>query len=390
MRILVLGSSTRSLAQSARRAGYAFFTLDVYGDRDQKAVCENYSIHRDLGGEERVEVLCDHASRMAYTHLVYGSGFENYPELVERLARGRTLLGNPPEILQQVRDWRIFSRRLKRLGIPFPESEVVGLKEGLEVLGQEPGRWLIKPLKGGGGRFICDGTQSPGLEDGEVLLQERLRGTPASASVVATGEEAWLVGTTEQLVGDGKRPYIYRGNIAPLTADREVLEAVEEASLAIAREFGLVGFNGLDFMIDGATPYVLEVNPRPTGAMEVLERAYGVNLFDLHVKGCMDRLDEVQIKPGGRFYGREVAFADGPVPFPEDVPGYMRDVPHPGEVVPTGSPLCTVLASGRTRQECLRLLKERGKRLKGLLDSTEVPMPASQNLFISAARRSER
>ena len=92
-------------------------------------------------------------------------------------------------------------------------------------------------------------------------------GTPASASVVAAKREAFLVGTTEQLVGNGTRPYIYRGNIAPLTADREVLEALGEASIAIAREFGLVGFNGLDFVIDGSTPYVLEVNPRPTGAM---------------------------------------------------------------------------------------------------------------------------
>ncbi|MBI4344618.1 MAG: ATP-grasp domain-containing protein [Euryarchaeota archaeon] len=368
MRILVLGSGTRSLAQSARRAGYDFFTLDFYGDRDQKAICENYSLHHDLGGEDRMETLCDHASRMAYTHLVYGSGLENHPELVEGLARGRTLLGNGPGVLRRVRGWRTFSGGLRRLGLSFPESEVVGLEEGLEVLAQEPGRWLIKPLKGGGGRTIYDGAQQLELEDWEVLLQERLNGTPASASVVATGGEAWLVGTTEQLVGDGKRPYIYRGNIAPLKADGEVLEAMEETSIAITRGFGLVGYNGLDFMIVGATPYVLEVNPRPTGAMEVLESAYGVNLFDLHVKACLHHLEEVRIKPGGRFYGREIAFADGPAPFPGEVPRFLRDVPHPGEVVPRGAPICTVLASGRTRQECLRLLGERGKRLKGLLE----------------------
>lgn len=368
MRILVVGSSTRSLAQSARHAGYDFFTLDFYGDRDQKAICENYSLHHDLGGDDRVETLCDHAGRMEYTHLVYGSGFENYPELVEGLARGRTLLGNGPGVLRRVREWRTFSRGLKRLGLPFPESEVVSLKEGLEVLAQEPGRWLIKPLKGGGGRTIYDGAQQLELEDWEVLLQERLRGTPASTSVVATGGEAWLVGTTEQLVGDGKRPYIYRGNIAPLAADGEVLEAMEETSIAIAREFGLVGYNGLDFMIVGATPHVLEVNPRPTGAMEVLERAYGLNLFALHVRSCLGLLDEVRIRPKRRFYGREIAFADRSVPFPGEVPGFVRDVPHPGEVVPEGSPLCTLLASGRTRKECLLLLDERGKRLKALLE----------------------
>ena len=34
MRILITGVSTRAIAESARAAGYDFFTLDYFGDYD--------------------------------------------------------------------------------------------------------------------------------------------------------------------------------------------------------------------------------------------------------------------------------------------------------------------------------------------------------------------
>src|SRR2546422_10205992 len=35
-----------------------------------------------------------------------------------------------------------------------------------------------------------------------------------------------------------------------------------------------------------ALPISIEVNPRYTAAMELVERAYGLSLFDLHVRAC--------------------------------------------------------------------------------------------------------
>ena len=36
MKLLLLGPSTRAMAESANRAGYNFYSIDFFGDVDQK------------------------------------------------------------------------------------------------------------------------------------------------------------------------------------------------------------------------------------------------------------------------------------------------------------------------------------------------------------------
>ena len=44
---------------------------------------------------------------------------------------------------------------------------------------------------------------------------------------------------------------------------------------AVTREFGLVGLNGIDFIARDGVPWPIEVNPRYSASMELLERARG-------------------------------------------------------------------------------------------------------------------
>ena len=75
--------------------------------------------------------------------LVYGSGVEHSSALLERLAWGRTLLGNAPEVLRVVKDPALFFSLLTRLGIPHPETR---LERPVR-----PEGWLVKRVGGSGG-----------------------------------------------------------------------------------------------------------------------------------------------------------------------------------------------------------------------------------------------
>ena len=64
---------------------------------------------------------------------------------------------------------------------------------------------------------------------------------------------------------------------------------------SLTRRFGLIGVNGMDVVIgrdpEGVVrPYLVEVNPRFSGSMELAERARAVNVFSAHVEawpgGC--------------------------------------------------------------------------------------------------------
>ena len=44
---------------------------------------------------------------------------------------------------------------------------------------------------------------------------------------------------------------------------------------AVTRDFGLVGLNGIDFIARAGVPWPIEVNPRYSASMELLERRCG-------------------------------------------------------------------------------------------------------------------
>jgi len=76
-----------------------------------------------------------------------------------------------------------------------------------------------------------------------------------------------------------------------------------EQMFDIARELmpalGLVGHNGIDFIVNKDGPMVLEINPRFTGAVDSVELAIKDNLFKAHVDAIDGRLREYKVKRYG-------------------------------------------------------------------------------------------
>ena len=109
-------------------------------------------------------------------------------------------------------------------------------------------------------------------------------------------------------------------------------------------------------------PYLVEINPRYTASMELMEWAYGLNIFDLHVRSFDGELPSFslrdRIREGG-FYGKGIVYAQADVVVPETT-GWRekgrRDIPFPKERIVARHPICTVLAQGESRDECWRRL----------------------------------
>src|SRR5207245_157277 len=56
------------------------------------------------------------------------------------------------------------------------------------------------------------------------------------------------------------------------------------AASAIARRFRLRGLFGIDFLLSDGIPAILEVNPRYSASMELLEQISALNLLDMHLR----------------------------------------------------------------------------------------------------------
>lgn len=362
-RHLLVGLSTRALAESAVKSCHNVLTLDYFGDQDQKARVENFSLAREYHLPFSAENLLIASNDFAFDTVTYTANLENHPNVVAALAKRGKLAGNGPETISRIRDWSVLREFCTKNAIPHPPT----LLPGEESQATSKYIWLSKPVNGGGGRGIQRWDGGP-LNDSSVL-QARVEGVPASAAFVADGEKAVVIGLTRQLNGYsefGVSGYNWCGNILPLPLEadktRSILGEVEDMLNRLTRNFGLKGVGGMDFVIsedvDGKLrPFLLEINPRYTGSMELIEWAYGLNIYSLHLEACEGRLPGFILSEhlNEKYYGKGIVFARQDV-FVQDNENWSelgrRDIPFPGDKINQGHPVCTVLASGDTYDDC--------------------------------------
>jgi predicted ATP-grasp superfamily ATP-dependent carboligase len=356
--LVVAGVTTRPLAISAARAGWTVSAADAFGDLDLRACAEVLVPDADEGFNPSSAVRA--ARGIPAEFAAYTSNFENYPAAVAALARGRRLLGNSPAVLRRVRDPLQLMRSLRRLGFQTPRTRATPPKSE-----ERSRRWLLKPRRSGGGH----GTARWGPDRAvgrHRYLQERISGLPGSVAFLADGRRACVLGLSRQLVGRpelGTRGFRYCGSLMGpgLFPKEEALRRCAESLAAAAvRTFGLVGLNGLDFIARAGVAWPIEVNPRFSASMELLERGADLPLFTLHAEACAGRLPDRALRPLDRVHGKAIVFARREV-MTGATRGWLRDaamadIPHPGQRIARGRPICTVFATGGNAEACFQAL----------------------------------
>jgi predicted ATP-grasp superfamily ATP-dependent carboligase len=348
--IVLVAVSARMLAELAVGAGHDVVAFDRFGDRDLRALCPVFTA-------PTMAELVDAAVGVPAPSVIYGAGLENRPDLVARLAAGRALLGCTPATLERVRDPAVLGPSLRRAGLAYPRTY------GPDDAPRPGGRWLRKPVRGGGGRGVRE-WRGGALPDG-VVVQERIAGVPCSVAAVADGSEAVVLGVTEQLIGRpelGARGFAWCGNVT--VADPPRMRAAEAICAHLAADFGLVGLFGVDFVWDGERAWTVEVNPRPTGSLELFD----LPVVDAHLDAFAGRLP-VPPRPGVPT-GKAIVYAteDARIGDTSDWRARgIRDVPHPGEHIAAGHPICTLLVTGPSPEDVVAELDERAARLRAEL-----------------------
>src|SRR4051812_11116647 len=342
------------LADLAMRAGQRVVVFDLFGDLDLRRSASRVVTRGDL------TALVDAAAAEAPGAVVYGASFENHAALVHRLQERHTLLGNPPATLRGVRDPVRLGAALGDL--PYPRTSDTAPASG---------RWLRKPLRGGGGIGVHE--WRGGAPQAGSFLQERVDGVACSAAAVGDGKGAVVLGLTEQLVGQrafGVRGYRWCGNVVPPRVPAaELLDQARAVCSRVAAAFALRGLFGVDFIWDGERAWTLEVNPRPTASLEPIEAACEIGTFDAHLRACAGELPGTEAVPV-RAAGKAVLFASEDVTAGDTerwLERGVRDVPHPGERIAAGHPICTVVTTAATPDEAVAGLEREAARLRAEL-----------------------
>jgi predicted ATP-grasp superfamily ATP-dependent carboligase len=301
--LIIVGASARAAAFSAARAGFAPYAIDLFADRDLNELCPAVRIERYPLGFLRALAAAPDAP------WIYTGGLENQPRLVARMAEVRPLWGNGPDTLRAIRDPQRLAEVLREEGLPCPNQWAARDAEG-----RDSRQWLVKPIRGSAGLGVRFATAADLAQPPRgTFLQEYIAGDSCSATFVAAGGRAVLLGVTRQLVGRdwGLTPeFLYVGSLGPLD-----LRKVEQAKLrrlgdALARRFGLVGLFGVDFIRTADELWPVEVNPRYTASIEVLERVMGSQFLAFHAAAYTSGLlPESPPSLRGDFAGKAVVYA---------------------------------------------------------------------------------
>lgn len=351
-RVLIVGVTTRAMAESAAHAGHVVTSLDAFGDLDQHPGVRALSLPRDFGVPFSVDAVVHAAETIETDVIAYLSPFENHPAAVERLARGGSLWGNDASVLRQAREPRALNP------------------------GASGNRWLAKPRASGGGHGIR--WWNPGdTVPASSYVQPFVDGVPGSIVFVAAGGRVVPLGLTRQLVGEaafGASGFRYCGSI--LTAGHHLQSAVRAAHDA-AIELDLVGVNCIDFIRQDDVAVPIEINPRWSASMELVERAYGVSVFGAHAAACttgeLPSFDLASAARAAEPLGKAVVFARHDITCGDThawlADPTVRDVPHPGEQIAAGCPVSTVFAAGPDDDTCHANLVSRANRVYEVLES---------------------
>ncbi len=272
------------------------------------------------------------------------------PSSSPRLARRWTLLGNDARTVARIKAPEQFFAALDALGIPHPRTV-------MDAQAARPG-WLAKRRGGAGGGHIRS-SFTPQV-DASLYFQERVRGRSVSALFLANGEEARVLGFSEQWTAPMRgRPFRYGGAVRDAALTPQLAEAMNDAVARVAASFALKGLGSADFMVRGEEALLLEINPRPGATLDIFDTETAP-LLGLHVEAVRGGA----LPPKGLALegaaAAAIVFAAKALTVPEiPWPDWTADRPKAGERIDKGRPICTVLARAHTPAEAKGLVEER-------------------------------
>lgn len=363
--VLIAAPSGRALAAAARRAGYRPLVADFFDDLDTRALCPANQLispsERGFEADELLSALENLAKDSDPIGLVYGGGFEERPELLSILSQHFKVYGNSSEAVARVKDPARLRDLCASLAIPHPEISLLPPVD--------PEHWLLKRAGGGGGLHVMPALgRTPQRGD---YYQRRVEGTPVSALLLAKGDEAQLLGFSEQWTAPTvEKPFHFGGAAQPALLGCALATALAAAATGIAVAARLVGLNSVDFLVANEGYYLIEINPRPGATLDIFADRDG-RLFSAHLEACGGVLPHMPL-----LFSQGSASSIFYAPFdvvsmPQlDWPAWCHDRQKPGTRLRKGDPVCTVCAEAETAAAARTLLSERLASFHQLLTET--------------------
>jgi len=376
----VIGFNARPIALSLKHINAQAFVSDYWGDADlRESSVDCIAILSPTPGvrqRQPLDVPVHQALVENFLHLtksieidfvLIGSGFDDDSDTLKPIEEMGYLMGNTISRMKRARDLTRIDRIAKKLNLHRPKEFVTSSDDVDNYVKKIDYPCVLRPLKSGGGSGIRLIRNPKNLQshiekqiskDEKFRIQEYIPGFDISSSILSSESDAHCLSIQGQLIGmptAGKNcGFAYCGNYYPSFLHKRVTNQIAETSKEICRQLGLLGSNGLDFIVDAFDRvWLMEVNPRIQGTLEMLECAGIGSITQMHVQAINGELLEALPTPKPVVKMIVYSRKDGAVPDLSMFPNVVDRTPV-GVVVHRGDPICTVIEVGTSLKESYR------------------------------------
>lgn len=345
MRLLIIATSARMLAQAARDCQFTPLVIDCYADQDTQQLAEAFQQVTSLAWSDLQAACAFFKNHYQVRFCIYGSGFETHHHSLFCLAQQFKILGNNPKTYLALQDKQTFFNILTQQRIPYPE---VSFHPPAETAG-----WLIKPQSGQGGLGVTFFTGQHILEKNQYY-QRYIKGVPMSVLFVANSKQTQIIGFNRQWTTTiNKQPFIFKGILTVTSVSLHQRRQIETWLKKLISVYPLCGLNSLDFIYSGDTCYALEINPRPPASLQL----YAANLLRLHVQACWGQWQQYSSVQTQAAY--QIMYATHNLQLQKTLKwsSECMDIPGCGAIIRTGQPICSMIRRGKDLRKLLKQLR---------------------------------
>lgn len=367
--MILIGASTRAFADCWRRAGFDCLCVDEYADADLSVWANVY------GSIQELIASAEYATNPPVAWCYSGPmEYENLSELSQRL--GLTCWGNNTTQVHQLRNFREQLSRstsgIKPVCCLSTSQAAHHLKQGKQV--------VLKPNHSSAGAQTQWATLSR-LNDWSDEDQQSLRlepflegkvwgisclGTPTGVEVLGICESV----TISQWLGEDSIafPFRYAGSIGPLVMSNGFMKQVHTLVDELFEQIGPIGLFGIDLVETQNELYLLEINPRFTSSMELLDLTGTKAIATAHAACFEANLPSQTLHskiPALKPRWKRVVYTQQSIQWPSvdwnkvaselggrcsltqtDQPMVLADLPDAGSFSPPGAPVVTMYGYG--------------------------------------------
>tara|TARA_B100000989_G_C19513308_1_gene460277 strand:- start:712 stop:1509 length:798 start_codon:yes stop_codon:yes gene_type:complete len=240
---------------------------------------------------------------------------------------------------------------------PLLESKKIHIPEWSMDKPKEPKKWLVKSINSAGGISVQKACLFDKKINEDFFYQKFSGGNNISIQFeVLNSEPKILLACNQWLYPIKNFPFLL-GGIISTNLNFEIFLKIKRILKKLCELLDFNGLNSIDFLIKKNTPLVIDINPRPGLAINMLYRIYRNSLFK----------KKKYLINSKKFYCSSIVYSDKTIMFDKNKFKIVEDLsrsknfselPTKDCIIKNNQPICVVHSSSFS-QTCARLRVEK-------------------------------